>query len=100
MSVGRYAYQIQPRKPWHEVTLDWYHRTVLDRIAKRVSAIHTKSSAEWLRLVADIYEGDPLPPAVADSVTRLQLYCEGKLLPPKRFPEVTQDPCDLEIEDW
>ena len=94
-----YGNKIKPRRPWGEVVIDAYHRRVLDCLAKRVTAVHTRRSAEWLRLVGYVYEGSTVPPAVADSIVRLQMYCEGKLKPPKRFYEPPQD-CDPEIEDW
>jgi hypothetical protein len=94
-------YQLRPRQAWDQITVDPYHQTVLDRIAKRVSAVHTRRSAEWLRLVGYVYAGTTLPPAVAASVERLQMYCEGKLKPPKRAPVPKETtPYEIEDEDW
>ena len=64
--------KVVKKAPWSDITVDAHHYEALVYLSRKVKRVVGERSGEWVKLVADIYEGDRLPDAVADSVSRLE----------------------------
>jgi len=71
----RYKYYPVQAKSWVFITLTKPNIGKILKLAKLVKNTHSTRSAEWLRLVCHIYEGEKLPEAVGASIDRLILVC-------------------------